>query len=160
MKAKYKCPSCVEMWNTEEEAQRCCAVHTKEYYERVSSEPPPDIEYYAKKADKGKLQHSLIDPEFIRGLAEVMTYGAEKYSADSWQEVENAKHRYTDAMLRHINAWQRGSKVDEESELHHLLHASVNAMFLMFLERNVDDGKTLKEHYKQMKDNAKGYEEQ
>ena len=66
----------------------------------------------------------------------------------------------TDVMLGHINAWQRGSKVDEESELHHLLHASINAMFLMFFERNADDGKTLKEHYKQMKDNAKGYEEQ
>ena len=138
MSKLYKCPNCVELWHTELEALGCCATLTSEqdeYYGRVSSEPPPDIEYYAKKADKGKLQHSLIDPEFIRGLAEVMTYGAEKYSADSWQEVENAKQRYTDAMLRHINAWQRGSKVDEESELPHLLHASVNAMFLMWLEK-------------------------
>ena len=133
----YKCQTCGKMFSTVYGSEMCCNKET------LASEPLPDTDYYAKKLDLGKLQHSLIDPEFIRGLAEVMTYGAEKYSADSWKTIPDAKERYENAMLRHINAWQRGSKADAESEIHHLLHASVNAMFLMWFERNADDGKTI-----------------
>lgn len=86
------------------------------------------------KFDAGKIQPRLLDPVFIEELAKVMTFGANKYSANSWQNVE--KDRYIDAMLRHMLQWQKGEIVDSESGLHHLAHMSINAMFIMWMERN------------------------
>ena len=142
MKTKYKCPSCAEMWYTEEDAQRCCI---------EKNAPLLVADYFAKKADKGKLQHSLIDPEFIEGMAEVLTYGINKYKKkDSWKTVDNAKDRYLDALIRHEMEYRKGNKFDNESEIHHLLHLAVNAMFLYYfscvenkkwLDRVLDDEK-------------------
>jgi hypothetical protein len=38
------------------------------------------------------------------------------------------------ALLRHINAWRRGEKCDDESGLHHLAHALCNVAFLLELD--------------------------
>ena len=89
-----------------------------------------------KKYDNGKLQMSLIDPIFIEELAEVLTFGANKYGPNNWQEVEEAPRRYKDALLRHIVAYLKGEVLDQESGLDHLAHAACNVMFLMYLERN------------------------
>ena len=83
------------------------------------------------KYDAGKLRYSLIPPEALRGLAEVLTFGAEKYEPNSWQEVENAEERYLDALIRHIEAYRSGEALDPESGLHHLKHAACNVAFLI-----------------------------
>ena len=84
------------------------------------------------KYDSGKLRPSLIPPEVIRAVVEVMTYGANKYSADNWKQVE--PERYIDALWRHYIAWKTGEKNDAESGLSHAAHFATNALFLLWFE--------------------------
>ena len=89
------------------------------------------------KYDAGKPRYSLIPPEAMRGVAEVLTFGAEKYEPNSWQKVEHAEERYLDALMRHIEAYRSGEQLDPESGLHHLKHAACNIAFLIhFTERD------------------------
>jgi hypothetical protein len=88
------------------------------------------------KLDDGKLFMSLIPPETIIGLAEVLTFGANKYTKNGWQTVPEAQDRYKDALLRHFYAFQSGETHDPESGLHHLKHVLVNASFLLHFEEN------------------------
>lgn len=91
----------------------------------------------ARKADAGKARFDLIPPEPILELAEIYTYGAEKYAEDSWRQVP--ANKYEAALHRHLNAWKRGQDVDEESGFRHLAHALWNVVALMELTRG---GKT------------------
>lgn len=86
-----------------------------------------------KKNDKEKIQPSLIEPEFIEKMAEVLTIGAKKYGLDNWKKCEDKK-RYKDALLRHILSYLKGEEKDKETGLSHLHHAACNLMFLGYLE--------------------------
>ena len=86
------------------------------------------------KHDEHKNRLDLIEPEFIEGVGEVLTFGAEKYEPNSWQKVEDAENRYYAALFRHLMAYRRGEKVDPESGLSHLKHIACNAMFLLHFE--------------------------
>ena len=94
-----------------------------------------DKESLGLKYDRGKPLFSLLTRSLATPLlrvAEVLTYGANKYKADSWQTIPNAKVRYEDALDRHLNAWKRGESRDPESGLHHLAHVATNALFLLW----------------------------
>lgn len=82
------------------------------------------------KFDGGKNRLDLIQPECIEGLGSVLTFGCEKYEAESWMYVDDAENRYYAALLRHIYKWRKGELVDDESGLSHLDHAMANLMFL------------------------------
>lgn len=86
------------------------------------------------KLDQNKLRMSLIPAEAIEGLAEVLTFGASKYTKDGWKDVPNAEERYMDALLRHIVAFQKGEIHDPESGIHHLKHVLCNASFLVYFQ--------------------------
>lgn len=86
------------------------------------------------KDDGGKLRFDLIPPEVETALAEVLTFGADKYTDDGWRTVPNAEKRYTAALGRHLNAAKRGETFDPESNLTHLQHALCNLAFLVALE--------------------------
>ena len=86
------------------------------------------------KYDTGKLMFSLIPPETTRALAQVLTFGANKYAPNNWQLVENGKDRYLDALLRHLDAYRSGESLDPESGLSHLSHALTNIAFLHYLD--------------------------
>lgn len=86
------------------------------------------------KFDQDKVRLSLITPNFVNGVGEVLTFGAKKYAPNSWQTVPNAKERYEDALYRHWLAYLGGDKVDKESGLSHLKHLATNAMFLLYFE--------------------------
>lgn len=88
-----------------------------------------------RKDDKGKARFDLVEPEFEEAIADVLTYGADKYAPNSWQHVEDAKERYYASLRRHINAYRKGEKIDPESGLPHLAHAACNVMFLMHFEQ-------------------------
>lgn len=88
-----------------------------------------------KKDDEGKIRLELIEPSFIEEVGQVLTFGANKYGANNWQKVENAKDRYYAAALRHLLAWRKGEKQDE-SGCSHLAHVATNMMFLRWLEEN------------------------
>lgn len=87
------------------------------------------------KNDEGKNRLDLIEPEFIEGVGEVLTFGAEKYEPNNWQKVDNPEDRYYAAALRHLMAYRKSGKPDPESGLSHLKHAATNIMFLMHFER-------------------------
>lgn len=96
-----------------------------------------DIDQSAK-ADKGKLELSLVNPELVKAVAEVRMYGTEKYGdSENWRKVE--PKRYVDALYRHLLAYIEGNEVDEESGLSHLAHMACNISFLL-------DEEYLKEH--------------
>ena len=87
------------------------------------------------KLDIGKIQYDLVPPEALKALAEVLTLGAIKYPAiDNWKFVDNAKSRYTSALMRHLEAWRAGEINDPESGLPHLSHVICNAAFLIGTE--------------------------
>ena len=50
--------------------------------ESLPREYGKEKKYFGAKFDKGKPMMSLVEPDFIKGIAEVMTMGAEKYSID------------------------------------------------------------------------------
>ena len=88
-----------------------------------------------KKFDKGKPRVSLIPTEVISGLAEVLTFGAEKYGDLNWTKgIEYS--RLIDATNRHLLKFQSGIDLDEESGKSHLLHCMANLTFLYWMSQN------------------------
>lgn len=85
------------------------------------------------KHDAGKLRMELIPPQVLEALAEVLTFGADKYGDNTWQQV--APDRYVGAGGRHYTAWRKDpNSVDEESGLSHLKHLLCNVAFLVWFE--------------------------
>lgn len=68
-------------------------------------------------------------------VVSVLTFGARKYEAHSWRQVENGPERYRDALYRHLAAYEAGEVNDPESGLPHLAHVTTNAMFLLELDK-------------------------
>lgn len=90
-----------------------------------------------KKYDEGKNRMGLVLQGFANALWEVGrvgTFGANKYSPNSWQNLTNGKERYLDALCRHLFKHLQGEKVDDESGLLHLQHMCWNALALLEFE--------------------------
>lgn len=88
-----------------------------------------------QKHDEGKVRLDLIPIAALRGLGDVLTYGAEKYSERNWEEgIEY--HRLYGAALRHLTAWWDREAWDPESGLSHLKHALACISFLTHFEAN------------------------
>lgn len=92
------------------------------------------------KFDSEKVRLNLIPPAAEMELGKVLTFGAVKYEANSWQNVENAIDRYTAAAMRHINAIRQGELYDSESGLLHSAHAACNMMFVTELMNKNESG--------------------
>ena len=86
------------------------------------------------KFDVGKPEYGLLPAMALDQVVQVLTFGAQKYSADNWRLVPDANRRYFDAMQRHTWAWKRGETLDPESGMPHLAHAVCCMMFLLELE--------------------------
>ncbi len=74
-------------------------------------------------------------PTAVLSVVQVLSFGAQKYEAHSWRQVENGLERYTDALYRHLNAYASGEVNDTESGLPHLAHALTNLMFIFELRK-------------------------
>ena len=86
------------------------------------------------KNDIDKPMVSLVEPTFILGIAEVLTYGAKKYAINNWkQATDDDIRRIKDSLLRHILAYISGEPLDPETQFKHLHHAAANLMFLDYL---------------------------
>jgi len=98
-------------------------------------------DYYQRKNDQGKLAWDLLPLDALEGIVRVLEFGARKYSADSWKQVENAGRRYKAAMRRHQVAIDAGEMIDPETGLPHIYHVACNAMFLCWFEgKETKDG--------------------
>ena len=89
------------------------------------------------KFDAGKPQYSLIPPFALAAVAEVLTYGAQKYASHTWILVES--NRYMDAAFRHLESRRMGLETDEESGRPHLAMAITNLMFLLERDMSYDN---------------------
>lgn len=87
-----------------------------------------------RKNDLSKTRWDLVPLVAVEQVAKVLTFGAVKYEANSWQRLENAESRYQAALLRHLTLWQDGEAIDQESGLPHLAHVACNAIFLLWFE--------------------------
>ena len=84
------------------------------------------------KDDEGKNRLDLIEPDFILGLGEALTFGAKKYSDKGWKNIENKHDDNYASLMRPIMSWRKGEKKDPESGLNPLLHAAYNIMVLYY----------------------------
>ena len=84
----------------------------------------------SKKYDEDKVRMDLVPLECIESIAKVLTYGADKYEENSWQELPDFWKRYKAALLRHLTAIDKGELIDKESGLYHIDQVLTNAMFL------------------------------
>jgi hypothetical protein len=90
------------------------------------------------KADKGKTSWLTIPFIILRLIAEVFTYGANKYKKDNWKRLD--PDRLMDSGLRHLMAHQEGMQeensrmpIDKESGYYHLTMATVNFIMVNYL---------------------------
>jgi len=84
-----------------------------------------------RKYSAGKTRMDLLDWSFIKGIGEVLTYGAIMHAPNNWRKVD--PEEYIAAIQRHFVDWREGEQFDKDSGLHHLLHLACNAMFLWVL---------------------------
>ena len=81
--------------------------------------------------NKGKPALSMVleAKHAMKGVAEVLGFGAYKYSRGNWRE--GLSHtEICDSMLRHIASYLSGEDNDLESGLPHVNHILCNALFL------------------------------
>lgn len=91
----------------------------------------------ALRYDEGKLRMDLIPAEWIEGLAEVLTMGANKYEARNWEKGMPWDKVYG-PLQRHAWKFWGGEDTDPESNLSHLLHVAWNALALYsYQKRNL-----------------------
>lgn len=86
------------------------------------------------KADKGKVQLTLVPRKIIWAIARIRMYGNIKYKdPDNWKHV--SAERYRNAAFRHFLSYLDDPKgLDEESGLPHLWHLCCNLAFLCEME--------------------------
>jgi hypothetical protein len=94
----------------------------------------------SEKHDAGKPRWSLLPRGVIRQVLAVLEFGASKYVPHAWQGVPDARRRYYDAAMRHVESWWSGEKRDAESGLPHLAHAACCLLFLMWFD-DAEEGK-------------------
>jgi len=122
-------------------------IHYEKLHQNVNQESDPNGKNPHEggaKLDSGKNRMGLVLNGFALALLEVGkvgTYGANKYTDNGWEEVENGEARYTDAMLRHHfeEAAYLGDPNDKDTKLSHLAHRAWNA--LATLEKHLRETK-------------------
>jgi len=111
---------------------------TEEYHRQMEEGKPKRGDL---KWDTGKLDYTLLEPLFLQEMAKIMTLGEKNHpkvgGEPSWRLVE--AEAYLKALLRHIQAYRLGERVDQEMGTKHLAHAAVNAMFVMYFDMKEEE---------------------
>ncbi len=84
-----------------------------------------------RKDDAGKLEWALLPWSALRPVVRVLMFGAKKYGANNWQQVEDGRRRYFEATIRHLDAWWHGDQADLDTGESHLAHAACCILFLL-----------------------------
>lgn len=92
------------------------------------------MEQQGQKFDDGKPRLDLLSPIAMIEIARVMGHGAIKYGDNNWRKGFKYS-RLIAAILRHIFAYMSGEKLDPETGISHLAHASCGLMFLLEFEK-------------------------
>jgi len=83
----------------------------------------------ALKYDGEKPRMDLLPTAPLVGVAEILTFGANKYAAHNWRAGFDYS-RLIGAAYRHISAFNDGEDLDPESQKSHIDHAICTLMFL------------------------------
>ena len=90
------------------------------------------------KVDVGKNQLGTVLGGFasaLWGVGLIGTFGIEKYSINSWQDVQDGKRRYKDAFYRHLLKIEMGELTDPDSGELHSLHMAWNVLAYIEFEK-------------------------
>lgn len=113
----------------------------------TTNDSPEQIAKGAIKYDAGKpaVWQGVINyfPRALWGVAEISTFGANKYAWDGWQGVEKGYERYQDGKYRHALKHAMGEEIDDDSKEMHLKHEAWGALaalelFLRNKEKQTD----------------------
>lgn len=92
------------------------------------------------KFDGGKLRYELIPFAALEQAVAILTFGAEKYGANNWQNIPDGADRYLGSMLRHAAAHAKGELLDQDSGLPHIAHVITCGLFILhFLDDQLPD---------------------
>jgi Domain of unknown function (DUF5664) len=98
--------------------------------ELPAPEPHPSPITGGTKYDAGKPPMSLIPRSAHMAEAEVLAFGAKKYSAHNWRDGFKWS-RLIDAAMRHLTAFSDGEDLDPETGLSHVAHLRCCTGFLL-----------------------------
>ena len=96
-----------------------------------------------------KTDFTLLPPNAIKLVAELLTKGLEKYPDEKWRRLSVNDHLA--AALRHINAYLRGEALDEDSPSH-LINAATRLLFATELEA------LMRNRYQSLQDDYRPYD--
>lgn len=85
--------------------------------------------YKGSMDDPRKVPITLIPPQFIGGVADVLKFGAKKYARGQWM-LGMSFSEVLDAANRHLLALARGEELDPDSGLPHEYHVGCCMAFL------------------------------
>ena len=122
---RWECEKCGHWHNNGELKCSCCSK-----YESVEQE---------RKDDSSKRRYSLLPKGAVNSVVDVLEFGSKKYADNNWQKVPDAKTRYYDAAMRHLDAWLNGDLKDAETGFPHLAHAICCLMFLIWFDSEAND---------------------
>lgn len=83
------------------------------------------------KHDQGKLDLTLVPPALAASAARAMAAGNASYARNSWLKLDDGGLLFYQALRRHLQAWEEGEDLDEQSGEHHFAHAVANLAFLL-----------------------------
>ena len=92
-----------------------------------------DLSAGGVKHDSDKSRIDLIAPEMLFGIGHVLRFGADKYTDRNWEQGMRWGRVFA-ALMRHMWAWWRGERYDDETGMSHLWHAGCCIMFLIAME--------------------------
>ena len=84
----------------------------------------------ARKDDTNKARFDLIPPRPLYQLADIYTYGAQKYADRNWEKGMKWG-RIFGAVMRHLWSFWMGENNDKESGQPHLAHAAWGCLTLL-----------------------------
>jgi len=85
------------------------------------------------KHDAKKTRYELLPPELLEAVAQILTFGAEKYTDRNW-EKGISYGRVFGALMRHLWDWWARKGLDAETGKSHLWHAGCCIAFLIAYE--------------------------
>jgi len=78
-----------------------------------------------------KVRMELLPLPELEEIARVYTVGAEKYGANTWQNLPDAYARYKGALLRHLTAIDKGQQRDPDTGCLHAAQVAWNAIAML-----------------------------
>lgn len=83
-----------------------------------------------------KQRWDLLPLQTLEEVVKVYTAGAEKYGANTWQNLPDGYQRYKAALFRHLLEFEKGNEIDAETGCHHLAQVCWNALAMLHITLN------------------------